>query len=199
MSHGDGVPSQTKDAVKLAQSVAQAQAGCLVNLRKGVVRELQITDGDGVRREHARDWSGAILNGESGAIRLVARGLRVVVDVVGGQERASVGHPQVGRTGVKHNHLFLSRRADLDLAVVLGVHVVVNDHGVFALGSQTRLPLLDTHVHRVNGLLERQLALLERNMDDCRDSSRRCGSNKSPNNRHQVVRWKTVHAKDVAL
>ena len=45
----------------------------------------------------------------------------MAVDVVAGQEGLGVGDPQVCRASVKHDHLLLSRRAHLDLPIVLGV------------------------------------------------------------------------------
>ena len=48
------------------------------------------------------------------------------------------------------------------------IHVIINDHRVLALGAQAGLPLLCTHVHGVQGLLEAKLALLKRHAKNLR-------------------------------
>lgn len=115
----DGVEAETQDAVEAAEG--EGKSGLLDGLTEELVLDHQVADGDLVLGDVAADAAGAVLDGEFGAVLLVAGGLaRVVLAVeVAGDGAARLGwNPEVGASGVKDDLECLWRVADGDLGEV---------------------------------------------------------------------------------
>lgn len=115
----DGVEAETQDTVEAAEG--KGESGLLNGLAEELILDHQVADGDLVLGDVAADAAGAVLDGEFGAVLLVAGGLaRVVLAVeVAGDGAAGLGwNPEVGASGVKDNLECLWGVADGDLGEV---------------------------------------------------------------------------------
>ena len=115
----DGVEAEAQDAVEATEG--EGKSGLLDGLAEELVLDHQVADGDLVIGDEATDAAGAVLDGELGAVLLVAGGLaRVVLAVkVAGDGAARLGwNPEVGATSVKDDLERLWWVADGDLGEV---------------------------------------------------------------------------------
>lgn len=83
---GDGVVSETEDAVESAKG--KSQAGLLSSFSEELVLDLEVTDGDSILRNESAQATRAVLNSERGAVLTEGRGGR---GLVLGVEEASDG------------------------------------------------------------------------------------------------------------
>mmetsp|Transcript_9762 Transcript_9762/g.17811 ORF Transcript_9762/g.17811 Transcript_9762/m.17811 type:complete len:400 (+) Transcript_9762:74-1273(+) len=120
----DRLPGHSHDSVELSD--LERHTGLVGSLSEGGTLDSLGSDSDVVLREEARERAAAVADGELGSVLLVSGGLGVVVALVEVPRAALIlgRNPKVGRTGVEHDVECLRRRADLDFAVVLGVHEV---------------------------------------------------------------------------
>lgn len=129
--NGDGRESKTENTVELADEEGKSQTGSVSDLSELLLRDVDISNRDGVARPETRDRARTILDGELGSV--LGKGGRLgglVTGVHTARQPASVsGNPKVGRTSVIDDVEGLRRRSNGDRAIVLGVLVVVDADG----------------------------------------------------------------------
>eukprot|EP00128_Syssomonas_multiformis_P002353 Colp12_sorted_trinity150504_noHs@6275 len=133
--HGEHAEGHAEDAVELAELVGGAQADGVGHLSELLVlhheaAEVQVVDG-----LIAGHGAGAVGDVEGGAVGGVGGGLGGVVLGVAAATGVAVGggNPQVSGAGVEDHVELLTGGAEGDLAIVLGVLVVVDDNGSIIL------------------------------------------------------------------
>merc|ERR1719167_955352 len=124
---GDGVPSHAQDSVELGGD--EGYSGLLDGLGEALVFNADAGHAHSVDGDESLHGAGAVLDGEVAAVLGVRRRLGRVVLVVAlaGDVEPSAGgggNPQVAGAGVEDDGELLAGGSDLNLSIVLGIHVV---------------------------------------------------------------------------